>query len=56
MKSFRYHFKYEPIVTILNYLNIEFAEFIVNASLNKLSHQNVCGRSNVKLCDNQAET
>jgi hypothetical protein len=34
-KSFRYHFKDEPIITILNRLNIKFAEFTVNASLNK---------------------
>jgi hypothetical protein len=55
-KSSRYHFKDEPIITILNRLNIEFTEFTVNASLNKLSHKNVCGTSNAKLCENQEES
>jgi hypothetical protein len=55
-KPFRYHFKDEPIITILNRLNIEFTEFTVNASLNKLSHKNVCGKSNVKLCNNHADS
>jgi hypothetical protein len=55
-KSFRYHFKDEPIITILNRLNIKLAEFIVNASLNKLSYKNVCGTSNAKLCENQEES
>jgi hypothetical protein len=55
-KSFRYHFKDEPIITILNRLNIKLAEFIVNASLNKLSYKSVCGASNAKLCENQEES